>query len=348
MVELTITHTAAEGTRIEGTSRGDGTYETMGTVERRIGRRYWIWAHGLDCWVVRNSRDRQPNMMAINGAAEALREAGHEVAIRIDRRHRAAAEAAADQADRRHARAGALRDKADRHQRRAEAADAAADRAQQSLPPGGEPIKIGHHSQCRHERAHARAEQTARKARQARADAAEAERRARAAEHAATVPDNPATIRRRIERLEAAQRADERARDGYTRNLGVNAQTGQTITEVHRPATGAYREQLDAAIAQRADELAHQREQLDAARAAGAVVITASMIRPGDRVHTGRTVRPEPVVKVNKTTVTLDVEPGWNNKLPINKITGITNSTGQRVSFDAEGRRSDEPAAALQ
>ncbi|MGH8882109.1 MAG: hypothetical protein ACRD0P_32980, partial [Stackebrandtia sp.] len=56
----------------------------------------------------------------------------------------------------------------------------------------------------------------------------------------------------------------------------------------------------------------------------------------------GRRMRPEQVVKVNKATVTLAVEPGWNNKLPISKITAITNSRRQRVSFDPNGHRSDE------
>ncbi|ATL72499.1 DUF3560 domain-containing protein [Nocardia terpenica] len=344
MAELTITHTAAEGTQLEGDCRGDGTYEIMCTVERRIGRRYWKWSNSLGGWIVRNSRDRQPNNLAITGAAEALREAGHSVSVRIDRRHRAADEVAADRAAQRRARADALRDKAERHHRQAAAAEAAADRAHQSLPPGGEPIKIGHHSQRRHERLHECADRTGVQAREARAKAAATEQRAQTAEFTATAPECPGVIQRRIARLEAEQRADERARDGYTRNLGINGQTGHPITQATPPATGEYRARLEAAIAQRADEIAYERAQLDAARAAGAVVFTAAMIRRGDYVHTGQSSRPRPeaVLRVNKTTVTLDVEPGWNNKLPINKITGLTNSAGQRVDFDASGTRSDE------
>lgn len=342
MAELTITHTAAEGTQLEGTRRGDGTYEIMTGIEQRIGRRYWKWSRSLQGWIVRSSRDRQPNGLAITAAAEALREAGHVVTLDIDRAHRDPAEAAADRADQRRARADALRDKAARHHQWAEAADAAAARAHDSLPPGGEPIKVGHHSQHRHERLHERADRTAHRASEARATAAEIERRAQVAEHSASTPENVGMIQRRIERLEAEQRADVRARDGYTRSFGTNGQTGQPITEVNEPATGAYRERLEAAIAQRAAEIDYQRAQLDAARAAGAVVITAAMIRRGDYVHTGRMMRPEPVKRVNKTTVTLDVAPGWNNKLPINKISGITNSAGQRVEFDVEGHRSDE------
>lgn len=292
MDELTITHTPAEGTQLEGTRRGDGTYEIMtGVVAQRIGRRYWKWSRSLHGWIVRNSRDRQPNELAITAAAAALREAGHLVNLDIDRTHRNPAETAADQTNQRRARADALRAKADRHHQWSEAADAAASRAHDSLPPGGEPIKVGHHSQRRHERLHERADRTAHRASEARATVAETERRAQIAEHSARTPENVGMIQRRIDRLEAEQRADIRARDGYTRKLGTNGQTGQPITQVNEPATGVYRERLEATIAQRAADIDYQHAQLDAARAAGAVVITAAMIRRGDYVHTDRSIR---------------------------------------------------------
>ncbi|SUD49527.1 Domain of uncharacterised function (DUF3560) [Nocardia otitidiscaviarum] len=338
---LTIAHTAAEGTRLEGTQYGDGTYEIMSALEQRIGR-YWKWSRSLSQWIVYRSRDRQPTTWVINAAVEALTTAGYTVTVDIDRTHRDPAQVAADRAADRAAYAAAVHAKAERHRAAADAADARAARAHDSLPPGGEPIKYGHHSQRRHERLHEAADRTARQASEARAKAAATEQRAQVAESNATTPEPPDMIQRRIARLEAEQRAAERRRDGYRRSLGINGQTGTPIIEECPAARGDYRARLVAEIAQRADEIAHQRSLLAAAQAAGAVVFTPDMIRPGDYVHARGHVRPEPVVRVNKTTVTLDVAPGWNNKYPINKITGITNRAGERVSFDAQGRRSDE------
>ena len=89
MSDITITHTAAAGTLVEGTSKGDGT----NIVLKWYGFR---WFRTLGCWGIAASRDRQPNEYKINRAADALREAGHTVTVEIDRDHRAAAEAEAD------------------------------------------------------------------------------------------------------------------------------------------------------------------------------------------------------------------------------------------------------------
>ena len=47
---LTITHTAAEGTLIEGTSRADGTNHIL----KACG---WRWSRNLGAWYVPASRD---------------------------------------------------------------------------------------------------------------------------------------------------------------------------------------------------------------------------------------------------------------------------------------------------
>ena len=136
---ITIRHTHADGTLVEGTSKGDGT----NTILKANGFR---WFRTLGLWGIAGSRDRQPNDYKINRAAHALREAGHTVTVEIDRTHRPAAEAEADRLTRQDDRAAALAAKAARKKSDAETAWARERAATDALPPGGEPIKIGHHS----------------------------------------------------------------------------------------------------------------------------------------------------------------------------------------------------------
>ena len=63
---IEITHTAAEGTLVHGTARGDGT----NTILKANGFR---WFRTLGLWGIAGSRDRQPNRYKIDRAADALR-----------------------------------------------------------------------------------------------------------------------------------------------------------------------------------------------------------------------------------------------------------------------------------
>ena len=137
---LTITHTPEAGTIIEGTSRGDGTAEIL----KANG---WRWGRSIGAWYVPQSRDRLPKWWNINRAAVALREAGHEVTIEADETFRPTAEVEADKIERQAARVDALEAKADRRAADADTADAAARRALDRLPEGGEPVKVGCHSE---------------------------------------------------------------------------------------------------------------------------------------------------------------------------------------------------------
>lgn len=124
---VTISHTAEEGTVLEGTVRGDGTYEVMTGVRKAVG--HWRWARSLGMWIVVSSRDRQPKQLAIDAAAKALRESGFEVEVRIDRTARPALLAEGDRAARQADRVAALQDKASRKDAKAVAADSAHERA---------------------------------------------------------------------------------------------------------------------------------------------------------------------------------------------------------------------------
>ena len=95
MSELTITHTRADGTLIDGTSRGDGT----GDVLKAHG---WRWSRHLGSWYVPQSRDRTVKTRLIDATAAQLRATGFTVTVDIDDQARPTADVVADQ-DARHA-----------------------------------------------------------------------------------------------------------------------------------------------------------------------------------------------------------------------------------------------------
>jgi len=78
---IAITHTPADGTILDGTSKGDGTNHLLKPLT-------WRWSRQLAVWYLPASRDTAPRTAVITGTAEKLRAAGHEVIVAIDGRHR--------------------------------------------------------------------------------------------------------------------------------------------------------------------------------------------------------------------------------------------------------------------
>jgi hypothetical protein len=319
MDTITITHTPADGTLVEGTSRGDGT----NVILKSVGFR---WFRTLGMWGVPNSRDRQPNTYTIERARRALTEAGFEVAVELDTSFRDTATVEADKAQRQQDRAEALEAKADRHRHRADAAWEADRRATAALPPGGEPIKVGHHSERRHRRAIEKAHAKMGQAVAAENQAVETARRADVAAEGTARRHNPVTVANRIEKLEADQRRDERARDGHTRTVAILAD-GQKMTESSSAASGRRRELLDARIAQRADEIAHWTQVRAAQIASGqAGNYSPETIATGDRVRS-RHGDWCTVLRVNKKTVSVETPAPYGGRmirgtLPYQHLTG--------------------------
>lgn len=232
---LTISHSAVGGTLIDGTSRGDGS----GEVLRTHG---WRWFRSIAMWGMRGSRDRAPRVRLIDMTADALRAQGFEVEISIDATARPAVEVEAARIERQAERVAALEQKAEH-------------RAVEALPPGGEPIKIGHHSEQRHRRALDTAHRRLGQAVSAENDARQAQRRAESAAATTEARYSPVTVKNRIDKLHADQRADQRERDGHERTLFVLGDTKQV--EKFPPAQGAYRELLDSRIAEREDQISY-------------------------------------------------------------------------------------------
>ncbi|WP_055475979.1 DUF3560 domain-containing protein [Gordonia sp. HS-NH1] len=307
MTTIDITHTAADGTLADGMIRGDGTYEIL----RANGFR---WFRSLGMMGIQSSRDRQPNEYKINRAARALTEAGHTVTVEIDRTHRDPAQAETDRANRQADRVAALENKAARRAADAEAAWTAEQRATAALPPGGEPIKVGHHSEGRHRRAIDRAHNALTEAVAADREADHAAQRAESAARTTALRNSPVTVANRIQKLETEQRADQRALDGHTRTLFTDAR-GMKHTEETTAATGEYRERLIARMAERAANITYWQGIRDAQIADGtAGDYSPDTITAGDLVkvrHQGWT----PVLRTNKKTVSVETPAPFGGRM---------------------------------
>lgn len=274
---LTITHTHAEGTLIDGTSRGDGTAEVL----KANG---WRWGRSISAWYVPHTRDHLPKLPVIARTRAALSAAGFQVTEEIDSTSRPTAEVEAAKIERQAGRVDALEAKAER---KSSAEDAAWDRersAVDALPYGGEPIKVGHHSEGRHRNAIAKAHNATRRAIDATEDAKHAQARADAAAHTTDARYAPVTVANRIDKLTADVRDRERRITGYTRRING------PYVEVTPPAEGVYLDRLTAELDELRDQLAYWQEvrahQVENGQATN---YSRDTITPGQFVLIGRT-----------------------------------------------------------
>lgn len=234
MTNLTIIHTHEAGTLIEGTSRGDGTAPVL----KANG---WRWGRSISSWYVPYSRDRLPKRYVVDATKRALEEAGFSVELDLDETPRSTADVEEGKAARQEDRVTALEDKAARMQQKAADADARVSRDLRQLPPMGEPIKIGHHSEGRHRAALSRVDSSMRRSIEASDKAAAAGYRAQAATHTTTGRYAPTTVANRIKKLEADLRRLERSFVADVRDpeLGYRPATAEEIS--NRRATHAAR-----------------------------------------------------------------------------------------------------------
>lgn len=309
-----ITHSREAGTLIEGTAKGDGS----NIILKASG---WRWSRNLGTWYVPNSRDRDARGHIINGIAEQLRAAGFTVEVDIDDNARPAVEVEQDKARRVGERADALAAKAERRAAAADQAQEGARAAAARLPEGGEPIKIGHHSENRHRNAIAKADRATRRAIDASTEAEQAAERAETAALATVRRYNPVTVANRIETLQADKRRAERRLNGHTRTVftvGV-----QRYTESHNPAQGGAAERLRARIQELADQIHHwegvRAEQIAAGHANN---YGPENISKGDQVKFRGSWYE--VRRVNRKSVTIPSMIGgsWTDTVPYHELSG--------------------------
>ena len=310
---ITITHTPATGTLLEGTTKGDGTNQLL-----RAGGLHWRWSAHLGAWYLPRTRDTAPQTAVITATAETLRTAGHTVTVTIHTGHRSTAEVEADRAERQQDRADALAAKASRQ---ADAARAAHEHARQLTEhiPFGQPILVGHHSEGRMrrhaKRIHAAMDATV----QAATEAEETQRRAQVAQIGTDARYNPVTIANRITRLTAEHARITRQLNGHTRTVAVSTD-GTRHIETTTPASGQHHDRLTQRLAHITGQLTYwqaiRQEQITTGTATGHGPAT---IHKGDTVQIrGRWYT---VVRANKKTVTVPSTLGaWTDTAPYHEI----------------------------
>lgn len=303
---LTISHTHETGTLIDGTSKGDGTAEIL-----KANR--WRWGRSIGTWFVPNSRDHLPQTAKIERTAAALRSAGYEVTTEIDATHRTTAEVEAAKIERQAARVDALDAKANRKQTDADTAWNRHEAHVARLPEGGEPIKIGHHSEGRHRNAIARADASARRGIEAQHDADRAAERAAAASNTTSARYAPVTVANRIEKLGADIRRLERQilADAYDPEHGF------------RPATDEQKQARAKRLGPKLDELRDQLSYWQSVRAQQIADGTATgysceNVQKGDQVKIRGQWRE--VVRANRKTVSVPTGYSWTDTAPYAEI----------------------------
>lgn len=238
-MNLTLTHTAADGTILEGTSRGDAA----GRILRGRG---WRFSRAITAWYIPYSRDREPKQHLIDTTVQALQSAGFTVDITIDTTRRAAAEVETDRVDREATRAEHLAHRADRKLQAADEQEAQALAALRRVPPMGEPIKVGHHSESGHRSSIRKADAAMRRSVDADAEATRTRARAELAAHATDRRYEPIAVANRIARLNTEISACTKKLDGYSHTFAGG------YIETYPPAHGAYAQRLtrtrDAAV----------------------------------------------------------------------------------------------------
>ncbi|MFE5866838.1 DUF3560 domain-containing protein [Streptomyces virginiae] len=304
---ITITHTRAEGTILTGSRKGDGVFE--------IVRNHNFWfSRDVEGLYIRRSQDKEADRWRINAAAEALRAAGHEVTVEIDEAtRRSFEEAEAAREERAEDRAERFSDRAGRAVVSADARRATADRISKRFE-FGQPILVGHHSEGRARRDAAKIDTNMRKSFEERDRAAYWSDRTRAAENYAQHRKDPYRTLRRLKRLGADLRVQER-------HHAEAVEKGYDSVDRHARL-----------ILDLTEEIAHWEKHVERAKAEGVKVWGPDDFAPGDFVRYGSSWYQ--VARVNPQTLSI----AWNLRLAPKKVMSLEDAT-----FDG-GRVGTHPA----
>lgn len=299
---ITLSHSAEQGTLAQGTSREDGS----ALILKDAGFR---WSRTLEAWYLPRSRDRRPQTETLNSVSAALVQAGLAAETVIDTAVRTTAEKEADRAVRSAERADRRDGLAARLSAKAAREDATADRYGRQIPPMGQPILVGHHSESRHRKSidrHraflSRSLETEKAAQHTAASAAAA-----AAETAQR--HSPVAVGNRIKTIESEMR-------GIQRQL-----TATTTAYADKPWAPDDAQDLQERISEAADRLAYW-QGIRASQIEAGLVINCSRetIDKGDAIkYAGSWYRVE---RVNAKSVSIRRSPAhsWTDTVDYHQI----------------------------
>jgi Domain of unknown function (DUF3560) len=291
MSAITLTHTPAQGTLADGTSRGD----TAGAVLKANRFRY---SRNLGQWYLPHSRDKSANTWLIETTAAALREAGHSVETTIDNdATRSFVEAEAERTERAEERAERFAGYADNAATRSDSRSKAGHQMLDAIPMG-QPILVGHHSEKRDRAYRNRAFDNLEKSFR------EADKAAHWTDRSAAVTSNQerrqstGTTLRRIEKLEADERYWVRTLKTGHNSGGWTTDTPEKIAEINR-RLAAVREQLE-----------HWRAQIAEKEQAGVKIWSRADFQKGDFARIGN--HWNEIIRVNAKTLTVPYVNNWS------------------------------------
>ena len=301
---ISISHSAEHGTIIDGTSKGDGSPEIL----KANGFR---WSRNLGSWYLPRSRDQRPKMAVIDRTCEQLSNSGHTIERALDATLRPEAEVEADRSISDTARAARREVKATRLNTLATAQQAKADGYDRQLPPMGQPILVGHHSEARHRKTLDRARTWTLRTMETERAAKEMAESAIVAATATTNRHNPVTVGNRIKTMQTELRA-------------LNSQLVATMTTYKDKGWATFRAaELSEKIAAHENKLAYWEGIRAGQIAAGQVVdYSKDNISKGDLIHyLGDWY---PVVRVNAKSVSIRQQPDrtWTRTVEYHKLTG--------------------------
>ncbi|MCX5206692.1 DUF3560 domain-containing protein [Streptomyces sp. NBC_00237] len=330
---ITITHTRAEGTLVEGTDKGDGTGDIL--KDRSYGRRGgsgFKWSRMLGCWYLPHSRDHRADTYSINLLSTRLRDKGFEVTVTIDEEQRRTfAEAEADREEKAEARAERFADYAGNAASRSASLSDSAHRMGDAIP-FGQPILVGHHSEGRDRRYRERMDTTMRKSFAESDRASHWAGREQAAASYKAFRNNPPRTLRRIAKLEAQLRRVEKWQAGKS--------AGGFYRDIENPDTVAElaREHLEVT-----EEIAHWQDVIKKAEAEGFKVWSKPDFAKGDFVRCrGRWYE---VMRVNAKSVS--VPHVFTGQRLVTAADMVRDLTTTLPYDDLSGRRSAEEMAQI-
>ena len=338
MASITIKHTRADGTLIEGSRKGDGVFEIL-----RGLRGNWRYFPSIRKIGLGQSRDKAAKTWDINQAAEALRNAGHEVTVEIDdTKRRTVAEIETDRAERAEARAERYEERAGKTSTEANAAYARARQMSEAIP-FGQPVMPDHHSYRRDMNYRGKITRTYERAFAGMDEAKELQHRAEAAEANQSHRESiPATLRR-ISKLEAERRSWQRAIEGEDGPHTLHDHD----TWACLPAEGRYLERIQAQLAELDEQLTYWRDHVAKAETEGVKVWSKVDFKRDDFALCRGTWYQ--VQRVNTKSLTVPWTVNW--QVPAvtraNAVTAIGPSTHtSTITYDdIRGRKSAEEMA---
>jgi hypothetical protein len=313
MAAITITHTHEDGTKLTGSTRNDGVYE----IVKNCG---FTWRPNAGIHI-RPSRDKDAKRHIIDRAADALREAGHEVTVNIDNTPRPTAVVEAERAERAGERVDRLAARATKAAAEGDAREEASRKIRDGRP-FGQPDLVDHHSYAKTSgetrRANAHTEAAFDNWRKARY----LDGRAAGAAANQALRENPRTTMNRIDTLTAEKAKLVRERDGHTREHRNGS--GRVVSrDVFPPAGGAYRDRLVEKIAHLDEQLDYWRGHLAEMAESGAFVPwSPTDFKVGDRVRRDGFSQWHPVTRVNPKSVSVRDERGYPGTIKWADVSG--------------------------